>query len=117
MQKLELESQGFRVALSKNEKWPSVTIAPCYSEEKADASERIFGIGVSVPLPLWSTNRGSIETNKGREQQVQTSLYLTLPHSKADRAGDRRKSLCLRASVRRDGKVAAKYPWPTARRI
>jgi cobalt-zinc-cadmium efflux system outer membrane protein len=77
MQKAELESQGFQVALSRNERWPSVSVAPFYSEESALSDERTFGLGVTVPLPLWNRNTGNVETANARKEQAQTSLLLT----------------------------------------
>lgn len=77
MQKSELESQGFQVALSKNERWPSVSVAPYYAEERAGSDERTFGLDVSVPLPLWNQNTGNIEAAAARRDQAQTSLLLT----------------------------------------
>jgi cobalt-zinc-cadmium efflux system outer membrane protein len=73
----ELEQQGFKVSLAKNERFPSVTVGPFISQDKAVDTERTIGIGVSMPLPLWNRNTGNIETAKAREQQAQTSLLVT----------------------------------------
>ena len=73
----ELEQQGFKVSLAKNERFPGVTVGPFISQEKAADKETIIGLGVSIPLPLWNRNQGSIETAKAREQQAQTSLLIT----------------------------------------
>lgn len=73
---IELAQQGFKVRLTENEAWPSVTIGPQFSQEKAGEKESIAGIGVSLPLPLWNRNTGNIEASKARELQAQTSLRL-----------------------------------------
>ncbi len=73
----ELEQQGFKVSLAKNERYSGVTVGPFISQDKAADTERIIGVGVSMPLPLWSRNTGNIETAKAREQQAQTSLFVT----------------------------------------
>ncbi|MSU59058.1 MAG: TolC family protein [Pedosphaera sp.] len=73
----ELEQQGFKVSLAKNERFSGVTVGPFISEEKAGERERTIGLGVSMPLPLWNRNTGNIETAKAREQQAQTSLLVT----------------------------------------
>ncbi len=73
----ELEQQGFKVSLAKNERFSGVTVGPFISQAKAADAERIIGVGVSMPLPLWNRNTGNIETAKAREQQAQTSLLLT----------------------------------------
>ncbi len=73
----ELEQQSFKVSLAKNERFPAVTVGPFISQDKAADTERIIGVGLSMPLPLWNRNAGNIETAKAREQQAQTSLLLT----------------------------------------
>jgi cobalt-zinc-cadmium efflux system outer membrane protein len=73
----ELAQQGFKVSLSKNERYPAIAIGPFYSQENAADKEQQAGIGVSVPLPLWDRNAGNIETNKARERQAQASLLTT----------------------------------------
>jgi outer membrane protein, heavy metal efflux system len=73
---IELAQQGFKVRLSENEAWPSITIGPQFSQEKAGDRETIAGVGMSLPLPLWNRNTGNIESSKARELQAQTSLRL-----------------------------------------
>jgi cobalt-zinc-cadmium efflux system outer membrane protein len=73
----ELAQQGFKVSLSKNERYPAITVGPFYSYEKAADREVQAGIGVSVPLPFWDRNAGNIATTKAREQQAQASLVTT----------------------------------------
>lgn len=73
----ELAQQGFKVSLSKNERYPAIAIGPFYSQENAADKEQQVGIGVSVPLPFWDRNAGNIETSKAREQQAQASLLTT----------------------------------------
>ena len=73
----ELEQQGFRVDLSRNERWPTVSVGSFYSEERAGETERIAGIGVSLPVPLWNRNRGTIQSAEARRQQAETTLLVT----------------------------------------
>jgi outer membrane protein, heavy metal efflux system len=73
----ERAQQGFKVSLSKNERYPAITVGPFYSYEKAADQEQQVGVGISLPLPLWDRNAGNIETNKAREQQAQASLLTT----------------------------------------
>lgn len=77
LRQAELEQQGFKVLLAKNERFPAVSVEPFISQEKAADKETIIGLGVSVPLPLWNRNTGNIEIAQAREQQAQTSLLLT----------------------------------------
>lgn len=71
---IELEQQGFRISLAKNERWPAVTLGPFYSEERAGEKERVAGLGVSVPLPLWNRNSGNVAVATARQAQAQASL-------------------------------------------
>jgi cobalt-zinc-cadmium efflux system outer membrane protein len=80
---IELEQQGFRVSLAKNDRWPAVTVGPFYSEERAGEKERIAGLGVSLPLPLWNRNSGNIQVANAREQQAEASLRAA--HREAER--------------------------------
>ena len=77
LRQTELEQQGFKVSLAKNERFPGVTVGPFISQDKAADTERTIGVGISLPLPLWNRNAGNIETAKARELQAQTSLRLT----------------------------------------
>jgi cobalt-zinc-cadmium efflux system outer membrane protein len=71
---VELAQQGFRVALAKNERFPSIRAGPTVSEENAFDRERIIGVGVSFPLPLWNRNTANIEAAAARQTQAETSF-------------------------------------------
>jgi cobalt-zinc-cadmium efflux system outer membrane protein len=73
---IEFAQQGFKVRLSENEAWPSISIGPQFSREKAGDKETIAGVGMSLPLPLWNRNTGNIDAAKARELQAKTSLRL-----------------------------------------
>jgi cobalt-zinc-cadmium efflux system outer membrane protein len=77
MRQTELAQQGFQVSLARNERYPSVTLAPFYASEKANDEQRIVGVGVSLPLPLWNQNKGNIEAAEARVQQAAASLRAT----------------------------------------
>jgi len=69
----ELSQQGFRVALAKNERFPAISVGPHFSEENAFERERVIGVGVSFPLPLWNRNGANIEAAAARQLQAETS--------------------------------------------
>jgi outer membrane protein, heavy metal efflux system len=73
----ELVQQGFKVSLTKNERYPAIAVGPYYSQENAVDKEQQVGIGVSLPLPFWDRNVGNIESSKARERQAQASLLTT----------------------------------------
>jgi cobalt-zinc-cadmium efflux system outer membrane protein len=78
MRTVELAQQDFRVDLAKNERLPSISIGPSFSEENAGDRERIIGVGVSLPLPLWNRNKGNIDVALARQTQAEMSLSLTV---------------------------------------
>ena len=77
MRQAELAQQGFKVSLAHKDRYPSFTVGPYLSREDARDHERQVGIGLSVPLPLWNRNEGNIETAMARQQQAETSMYVT----------------------------------------
>jgi outer membrane protein, heavy metal efflux system len=75
---VELAQQGFRVDLARNERYPTISVGPSYSEQKAGSEEqRIIGVGISLPLPLWNRNKGNIEAAAARQIQAEVSLNVT----------------------------------------
>jgi cobalt-zinc-cadmium efflux system outer membrane protein len=78
IRQVELAQQGFKVALSKNEGYPTIAVGPFYSRENAIDREQRAGIGISLPLPLWDRNAGNIATSKARQQQAEASLAMAM---------------------------------------
>ena len=73
----ELEAQGLKVVLAKNERYPTFTVGPVISQERAGEKETTAGIAFSVPLPLWDSGRTKVETAEARQIQAQASLLVT----------------------------------------
>ncbi len=72
---VELAQQGFRVELAKNERYPAISIGPSYSDQEAGSEgQRIIGVGLSLPLPLWNRNTGNIEAAAARQLQAEVSF-------------------------------------------
>lgn len=74
----ELEQQGFKVRLAANERWPSVTVAPYWAGEQASDKQREWGLGISLPLPLWDQKHGHIAAARARQLQAEVLLNVTL---------------------------------------
>ncbi len=72
----ELAQQGFRVELAKNDRWPGISVGPMVSEENADGRDRIIGVGVSFPLPLWNRKTANVDAAKARQMQAETLLVV-----------------------------------------
>jgi cobalt-zinc-cadmium efflux system outer membrane protein len=70
----ELEQQGFRVRLARNEHWPSVKMGPYTAGENVVDSERELGLSLSVSVPFWNNARGSEEAAKARLNQAEVLL-------------------------------------------
>jgi cobalt-zinc-cadmium efflux system outer membrane protein len=98
----ELAQQGFRVALAKNERFPTISVGPSYSEENALERDRVIGVGVSFPLPLWNRNSANIEAAAARQMQAETSLLV------AQREVERK---VLDAATTYDSKVREMGKW------
>lgn len=77
MRQVELEQQGFKVSLAKKDGYPAFTVGPYFAQEKAGDREQQVGIGLSLPLPLWNRNKGNVETATARQQQAETSMFVT----------------------------------------
>jgi cobalt-zinc-cadmium efflux system outer membrane protein len=76
MRSAELAQKGFRVELAKNERYPAFSVAPFYGQERAADNERVFGVGVSIPLPLWNRNASNVAANQARQQQAETMVLV-----------------------------------------
>jgi len=71
---IELERQGYRVRLAKNERFPDITAGPAIAQERAGDRERIIGAAISLPFPLWDRNQGNIATAKAQQTQAEASF-------------------------------------------
>lgn len=98
----ELAQQGFRVALARNERFPALSVGPSYSEENALERDRVIGVGVSFPLPLWNRNTANIEAAAARQMQAETSLLV------AQREVERK---VIEAAVTYESKVREMAKW------
>jgi cobalt-zinc-cadmium efflux system outer membrane protein len=105
MRQAELEQQGFKVELARKEKYPSFSVEPYFSREKAVDQETQAGIGLSVPLPLWNRNEGKVASEEARRQQAGTSLFVaqqTVERQVVEKAGAYRRKLEEMAKWRPD---------------
>jgi len=62
---LELERADTAVDRARLEAAPDFTIGPFYSQETAVEKEEIVGLGISLPLPFWDSNRGGVDSARG----------------------------------------------------
>jgi len=76
MKRVELEQQGIEVSLARHEKYPSVSVIPFYSQEKAGERESTVGVGLSLPLPLPNRSNAGIDVAAARRRQAETALFV-----------------------------------------
>lgn len=74
--RLELEQQGLAVALARHERKPGVTVSPFVSQESAGERERIFGLGLTVPLAVAARGRANVAAAEARQRQAETAVLL-----------------------------------------
>lgn len=74
--RLELEAQGFSVALARSERRPSVTVAPFLSQEKAGDRETTFGLGLTVPLALGGRAGANTALAEARRRQAEAAAVV-----------------------------------------
>ncbi len=74
--RLELESQGFSVALARNERRPSVTVAPFLSQANAGDRETIFGLGFTIPLSTGARAGANTALAEARRRQAEAAAVV-----------------------------------------
>jgi cobalt-zinc-cadmium efflux system outer membrane protein len=84
MRGIELEQQGFKVELRKNEQMPTVSLGPYYGQQEASDAEASLGLGLSINLPLWNNGSSRTEIERIRLKQAQASLEMTRREVAAD---------------------------------
>ncbi|MFM8357286.1 MAG: TolC family protein, partial [Verrucomicrobiota bacterium] len=71
---VELAQQGFRVELTRQERWPAFKVGPSYTHEDGSNLDRLLALAVSFPLPLWKNGEANVEAARARQVQAETSL-------------------------------------------
>ncbi len=66
----ELVQQGFRVELARNERWPAFEVGPMTMGQDGSTLDRIVGVGVAFPLPLWRPRAANIAAAESKRQQA-----------------------------------------------
>jgi cobalt-zinc-cadmium efflux system outer membrane protein len=74
--RLELEQQGLAVSLARHERKPGVTVSPFVSQESAGERERVFGLGLTVPLAVTARGGANVAAAEARQRQAETAVLL-----------------------------------------
>jgi outer membrane protein, heavy metal efflux system len=77
VRRAELEQQGLKVALSQNERYPTFTVGPSVSHERAGDRETVIGLSLSMPLPVWDDGRAAVTNSEAKRLQAEASLQAT----------------------------------------
>ena len=76
--KLEIESAKLNVSLQRKQNIPDVTLRAGFNQ-KGDAFNNQYNIGLGIPLPIFDRNRGNIQAAKvNQEQQTKNASYKEL---------------------------------------
>lgn len=52
------------MAVARQDRWPGFTLSGAYADGGGFSPEKIVGVGVSFPLPVWNANGAGIEAGK-----------------------------------------------------
>ena len=78
VRRAELEQQGLKVSLAKNERYPTFTVGPNVSQERAGDRETVIGLSLSMPLPVWDNGQAAVNASQARRMQAEASLLGTM---------------------------------------
>lgn len=78
VRRAELEQQGLKVSLAKNEQYPTFTVGPNFSQETAGERETVIGLSLSMPLPVWDNGKAAVNASQARRLQAEASLLTTM---------------------------------------
>jgi len=76
MRLAEATQSGLRVSLARNERFPTWSFGPVYSDERMGENRRMVGASVSLPLPFWNRNAGNIGAAEAKQSQAQAALSI-----------------------------------------
>lgn len=71
VQSAEVERTGLSLAYSRKSRLPDFTVGPSIEYQKPEQS---YGLGISLPLPLWDKKKGAIATATAEQQRAVADL-------------------------------------------
>lgn len=95
-QKLVVEKSEKQLRLSRKDAWPTFTVSGSYADGNGFAPERIYGLGLSFPIPAFNSNSAGIQASQFRQQAEISKLSF-----ERDRTLLRLKSALLRYETSR----------------
>ena len=79
----QLEQKGFEVDLAKNERYPTFTLGPYISQESTREEEKVVGLNLSIPLPIWDS--GAAKVSHIKEKQKHSEVQLSLQQREVEK--------------------------------
>ncbi len=71
IQAAEVERAGLSLALTRKSRLPDLTVGPSVEYREG---EQIYGLGISLPWPLWDKKQGAITTATAEQQRALAEL-------------------------------------------
>lgn len=71
IQQAEVERTGLSLALTKKSRLPDFTVGPTVEYQEP---EQVYGIGISLPLPLWNSKKGEVATATAEQKKALAEL-------------------------------------------
>jgi cobalt-zinc-cadmium efflux system outer membrane protein len=71
IQAAEVERTGLSLALTRKSRLPDFTIGPTVEYQQP---EQVYGLGISLPFPLWDKKKGAITTATAAQQRALAEL-------------------------------------------
>ena len=75
-QKLILEKAEKQVKLAQKDSWPTPTVSGFYSDGNGISPEKIYGLGLSLPISIFNTNSAGVQASQFKSQAEATRLDL-----------------------------------------
>ena len=92
--------------MAKANRWADIALRVFFEEERgADdpgglGTDRFFGVGVSIPLPLMNRNKGAIEASRAQQRQMKHELDYTGSRIRNEARDQRERAIALYVQAR-----------------
>ncbi len=85
-QMLKMEEIKSELTLAKYEAWPGFTLTGSFSNGSGTSPEKIYGLGLSIPLPVFNANRSGIHAQENKLAAEEQRRSWTLESAKQSMA-------------------------------
>lgn len=71
-QRIDIDRATREAYLIKRERWPNISLSGFYNQETLSTTERVFGLGIGLSLPLWNRNQAAL---RSADQKIVAEAY------------------------------------------